>query len=233
LAAKFAGRWRNGAPMALFWTEESANRFVDEVDALKLTKRNNTATPQELARLDELNLQFVAFDYTDDLDGARCPFGAHTRRGNPRSALMFGKKDFLGRPAFDTPGALSNRRRMLRRGLPYGAAEDPPTDQGDHGIILLLLNADLSRQFEFVQEQWFNFANDFKLANDKDPFLGNHGANKDCRAAGRMVIEGDRTTPPYFCSNMPTLVETRGGDYFFVPSMTCLRMIGLGIIDPT
>ena len=24
-----------------------------------------------------------------------------------------------------------------------------------------------------------------------------------------------------------------GGDYFFVPSMTCLRMIGLGIIDPT
>ena len=50
-----------------------------------------------------------------------------------------------------------------------------------------------------------------------------------------MVIEGDaRTnTPPYFCSNMPTFVETRGGDYFFVPSMTCLRMIGLGIIDPT
>ena len=30
-----------------------------------------------------------------------------------------------------------------------------------------------------------------------------------------------------------TLVETRGGDYFFIPSMTCLRMIGLGIIDPT
>jgi hypothetical protein len=39
--------------------------------------------------------------------------------------------------------------------------------------------------------------------------------------------------PPYFCSKMPTLVETGGGDYFFVPSMTCLRMIGLGIIDPT
>ena len=32
---------------------------------------------------------------------------------------------------------------------------------------------------------------------------------------------------------MPTLVETRGGDYFFVPSLTCLRMIGLGIVDPT
>jgi hypothetical protein len=32
---------------------------------------------------------------------------------------------------------------------------------------------------------------------------------------------------------MPTLVETRGGDYFFVPSLTCLRMIARGIIDPT
>ncbi len=233
LAAKFAGRWRNGAPLALFWTEESANRFVAEVNALKVKKQNQTATPQELSRLDELNLQFVAFDYTGDLDGTRCPFGAHTRRGNPRSALMFGKKDVIGGPAFNTPGALTNRRRMLRRGLPYGVVEDHPSDEGDHGIILMLLNADLSRQFEFVQEQWFNFGNDFRLANDQDPFLGNHGFNKDCRAAGRMVIEGDKVTPPYFCNRMPTLVETRGGDYFFVPSMTCLRMIGLGIIDPT
>jgi len=32
---------------------------------------------------------------------------------------------------------------------------------------------------------------------------------------------------------MPTFVETRCGDYFFVPSMTSLRMIGLDIIDPT
>ena len=50
-----------------------------------------------------------------------------------------------------------------------------------------------------------------------------------------MVIQGDARTnrPPYFCDAMPTLVETRGGDYFFVPSMTCLRMIAMGIIDPT
>ena len=50
-----------------------------------------------------------------------------------------------------------------------------------------------------------------------------------------MMIEGDKRagTPPYFCSHMPTFVETRGGDYFFVPSLTCLRMIGLGIVDPT
>ena len=50
-----------------------------------------------------------------------------------------------------------------------------------------------------------------------------------------MTIEGDAVTgkPPYFCNFIPTLVETRGGDYFFLPSLTCLRMIALGIIDPT
>jgi deferrochelatase/peroxidase EfeB len=232
LAAKFAGRWRNGAPLALFPTEESANQFVNEIAALKQKVQNNSATSSEKSRLEELKLQLVAFDYVDDLDGAKCPFGAHTRRGNPRSALMFGQKGAFG-PAFDTPAALTNRRRMLRRGLPYGLVEEHPSDEGDHGVIILLLNADLSRQFEFVQQQWFNFGNDFRLANDQDPILGNHGINKECRGKGRMVIEGDKDKPPYFCSNMPTLVETRGGDYFFVPSMTCLRMIGLGIIDPT
>ena len=229
LAAKFAGRWRNGAPLSRFPLKADADQFDNELTSLTMRARGGKATPQERARLDELKLQLVAFDYTDDLDGAKCPFSAHTRRTNPRSGLEFQ----LG--AFNEPGALSNRRRLLRRGLPYGQVEEQPTDEGDHGVILLLLNADISRQYEFVQQQWINFGNDFRLANDQDPILGNHGINVNCRGEGRMVIEGDAKTsrPPYFCSRMPTLVETRGGDYFFVPSLTCLRMIGLGIVDPT
>ena len=102
-------------------------------------------------------------------------------------------------------------------------------------MIMLIVNADLSRQFEFVQQQWINYGNDFGLANDPDPLLGNHGTNEGRLGGGRMTIEGDVATnrPPYFCDRMPTLVETRGGDYFFVPSLTCLRMIAMGIIDPT
>jgi hypothetical protein len=40
-------------------------------------------------------------------------------------------------------------------------------------------------------------------------------------------------TRPFICDRVPQLVEPRGGDYFFIPSMTALRMIGMGIIDPT
>jgi deferrochelatase/peroxidase EfeB len=232
LAAKFAGRWRNGAPLALFPTREAADGFVRELAALDVLHHAGTLTDEQRVRFTALKLQLVGFDYAEDPDGARCPFGAHTRRTNPRSSLQFQPG------AFATPAALTNRRRMLRRGLTYGRAEEPATDTGDHGVILMLLNADLSRQFEFVQQQWVNFGNDFRLSNDKDPIIGNHAipAGEDGRpATGRMVIEGDKSTgaPPHFCSNMPAFVETRGGDYFFVPSMTCLRMIGLGIIDPT
>lgn len=235
LAAKFAGRWRNGAPLATFPTEAEANAFVNEVSSLQQRARAKGATPEELRRLEHLKLQFVAFDYVDDREGARCPFGSHTRRTNPRSALQFPQSGSNAGPAFATPAALTNRRRILRRGLPYGVVEDIATDTGDHGVIMMVLNADLSRQFEFVQQQWVNFGNDFKLANDRDPLIGNHGANQAGRGSGQMVIEGDGKSgvPPHFCSGIPTFVETRGGDYFFVPSVTSLRMIGLGIVDPT
>ena len=229
-AAKIAGRWRNGAPLVNFPTKASADAFDRELQALTARKHNNTATESEKRRLEHLQLELVAFDYDEDIEGARCPFGAHTRRTNPRSALQFGVKN-----PFATPAALTNRRRLLRRGLPYGRVEDATRDDGDHGVVLLFLNADLSRQFEFVQQQWLNYGNDFRLANDQDPLLGNHGANIEGRGSGRMAIQGDKTTgkPPYFCAGMPTLVETRGGDYYFVPSLTCLRMIAAGTVDPT
>ncbi len=231
LAAKFSGRWRNGAPLVSFPTEESANQFIHELTDAQAKARIQGASQQDKDRYAALQLGIaVLVLLSGDPQGAKGPFGAHTRRTNPRSALEFGNPG-----AFATSGALSNRRRMLRRGLPYGRVEDPTRDDGDHGVVILLMNADLSRQFEFVQQQWINYGNDFRLANDQDPLLGNQGANENCRAQGRMVIEGDAVSgkPPYFCNRMPTLVETRGGDYFFVPSMTCLRMIGLGIVDPT
>jgi Dyp-type peroxidase family len=229
-AAKIAGRWRNGAPIITFPTKESADAFTAELEALFFKSQKAPLSGSEKDRYRHLQQQLVDYDYLEDTKGAKCPFGAHIRRANPRSSLQFGEDK-----PFNTPGALTNRRRIIRRGLPYGAVEDKATDTGDHGVVMMVLNADLSRQFEFVQQQWFNYGNDFKLGNDQDPILGNHGVNVNGRGNGRMLIEGDAATKkaPYFCSGVPTLVETRGGEYFFVPSMTCLRMIGLGIIDPT
>ena len=228
LAAKMAGRWRNGAPLVNYPTEASANEFAEEWANAKrqiATSEDPIERANAKRRFARLNEKMVNFDYTEDQAGGRCPVGAHTRRTNPRSGLQFGEEG-----AFERPDALSNRRRILRRGMPYGDSRDRSDDREEHGIIFMALGADLARQFEFVQQQWMNYGNDFRLGNDKDPLLGNHGPGD-----GRFLIESDPASsrPPHFCSKIPRLVETRGGDYFFVPSLTALRMIADGIVDPT
>lgn len=234
VAAKFVGRWRNGAPLTTYRTEAEANEVVAEWGAA-IAKR-------EEARVEKVGYKeakreygkavakLVAFDYDKDFTGSGCPVGAHARRMNPRGGLEFGRSG-----AFQTRGALTNRRRLLRRGFPYGQREDTPTDDGDHGVIFMILGASIRRQFEFVQQQWLNYGNDFKLGNDKDPLVGNHGDGKEKGPLGRMVIESepDSGKPPLLCGGIPRFVETRGGEYFFLPSVTALRMIGEGIIDPT
>ena len=160
------------------------------------------------------------FTYGDDASGARCPIGAHIRRVHPRDAFGF-------------DGRLINRRRISRRGLPYGpwaSPEDrsPDLDKTERGVAFMVLNASISRQFEFVQQQWINYGNDAHLGNEKDLLIGNHGAGE------KYVIQGDTraANPPFVCAQLPNFVELRGGDYFFLPSMTALGMIAMNLVDP-
>jgi hypothetical protein len=139
----------------------------------------------------------------------------------------------VSKGAFDTPGALSNRRRLLRRGLPYGQVNDRTKDDGNHGIIIMMVNADINRQFEFVQQQWINYGNDFRAGSDKEIILGNHSANEKFPSKAVLQVDPDSDEAPYILPKIPRFVETRGGDYFFIPSMTALRMIARGVIDPT
>lgn len=211
LAAKFVGRWRdNGAPL----TDAPDAPSKAEWDA-----RFAKASPAEQDRM------LSGYTFDNDPHGAKCPFSAHVRRINPRASLETNKG------AFDTPGALSNRRRILRRGLPYGDVKDPTRDDGNHGIIIMMVNANIERQFEFVQQQWINYGNDFRAGNDKEIILGNH--NKAHPSKAVLPVDPDSDQCPYFVRNIPRLVEVRGGDYFFIPSMTALRMIAAGMVDPT
>ena len=92
----------------------------------------------------------------------------------------------------------------------------------------MALNASISRQFEFVQQQWIEYGNDPHLGNDKDMLMGNHGGR------GKFVVQGDASAanPPFICSKLPNFVELRGGDYFFLPSITALGMLAMGLVDP-
>jgi Dyp-type peroxidase family len=206
LKARMAGRWDDGVPLSL------APRFADW---RAFNARLAPGSREWLAAV-------TRFGFGDDPAGDKCPVTAHIRRANTRDML----DPLWDRPAKSRMGsALNNRRRLLRRGLPYGGRGDP---DGEHGIVLLAHCASLFRQFEFVQQQWMNYGLDFGAGNDSCPIVGNHGAG-----ARFTISSPDPAQPPFIAADLPNFVSTRGGDYFFAPSMTALRMIAHGVVDPT
>lgn len=211
LMAKFAGRWQDGVPLVLAPTYADWQAF------------NQKYPPSGSER----KTMLADYTFAGDIDGAACPPSSHTRRVHPRDAL--------GPTLAATPGApspsgteLVNRRRILRRGLPYDTTNE--AGERERGIVMLICCSSLERQYEFVQQQWLNYGMDNNAGNDTCPMLGARS-----EAALKFVIPNrvDGPNPPYICSNLPQFVETKGGAYFFVPSMTSLRLIALGVIDPT
>lgn len=188
-----------------------------EILAAKMAGRWLDGTPLELSpygedpEIRDNPLKNNDFDYENDREGAKCPLGAHTRRTNPRDSLGF-------------QGKLSSRRRILRRGLPYGTStplDKLGDDAAEHGIIFMAINASIERQFEFVQQLWVNYGNDFLQANDLDILTGSHGGK------GQSVLQNDPEGdhPPFICRDIPRFVTVKGGEYFFVPSITALKLI--------
>ncbi|HEV2156792.1 Dyp-type peroxidase [Bradyrhizobium sp.] len=147
------------------------------------------------------------FTYSDDLRGMNCPIGAHVRRLNPRSGLT------------GPNGASVHRHRLLRQGLPYGShlpADATADDGAERGAIMLLVNADIARQFEFVQKVWINDGDFAGLGSDKDPMIGGNDGN------GSFTIPRSGA-PRRRLTGLPAFVSTRGGEYFFLPGIAALR----------
>ena len=219
VSAKLVGRWHDGVPLMAAPTFKAWREFNEELKAAH--------DAEDKPKLAQFALRFTDFNYRKDPAGAVCPVTSHLRRGNPRDML---DPHFSGDKASWDGSALVNRRRILRRGLPYGRYDPAAPSDGEDGIIFLALCSSLFRQFEVVQQQWIQYGLDFNAGSDTCPIVGNHDED------AKMVIAADPDDAagrPFICDRMPQFVEPRGGDYFFIPSMTALRTIGMGIIDPT
>jgi Dyp-type peroxidase family len=151
-----------------------------------------------------------AFDYGADPEGLRCPIGSHVRRMNPRRSLPF-------------DGKLVNRHRIIRRGITYGTPlpDGAPDDGQDRGVIFMCLQASISRGFEFVQTQWANGGNAFRLGQDQDVILG----PQDTQGTAKMTVPGQ---PPYLLGPLARVVTVRGGEYYFTPGVNGLRHLAEG-----
>jgi Dyp-type peroxidase family len=165
-----------------------------------LVEPNQTAAPNTISN---------DFDFSKDPDGNGCPFGSHIRRANPR-AVGLGTSDAESL-------TVANRHRLLRRGRSYGdALADPLTDDGqERGLVFICLNANIERQFEFVQHTWINNVKFAGLYDEDDPLIGR---------VGNFTIP-DQPLRRRVCG-FQQFVGTRGGGYFFLPSLSALAILG-------
>jgi deferrochelatase/peroxidase EfeB len=180
------------------------------------------------------------FTFDGDPEGTRCPFGGHIRRANPRNADLFGRPSWFlsrwlhmlgwGLTSFREDLIASTRfHRILRRGREYGPGLHPddavtPAPPGDppRGLHFICINANISRQFEFVQNAWLMSTKFDALTGESDPLLGNRTAVGDCPDTGNFSVQREgaaarRTT------GLPQFITVRGGAYFFLPSLRALR----------
>ena len=180
LAAKLVGRWRSGAPLALSPERDDPQLGADR-------NRNN------------------AYMFGHDTRGLRCPFGAHSRRMNPRDSVIIGEVRL---------------HRMIRRGTTYG----PPLPDGnlqddgvERGLMFAFIGAHLARQFEFVQAEWVNDGKFFGTPGEKDPMVGSNDGN------GQITVPQQPIRRRF--AGLPAFVVNRGGEYCFVPSLSAVRWL--------
>ena len=188
------------------------------------------------------DVQQNQFTYESDPDGTRCPIGAHIRRGNPRTVDLPGHPGGIigqaihmlgfGETNIREDAAASVRfHRVLRRGREYGPALSPgeavqPTPPGDpeRGLHFLALNANIERQFEFVQNAWMARTKFDGLTEESDPLLGNREPAAGCPFTNTFSIPQQGKVRRRLME-MPQFVTVRGGAYFFMPGIRALRYL--------
>jgi len=152
------------------------------------------------------------FDYSDDSRGRRAPFGCHIRRMNPRDTNLTRLTDV-------------NLHRLIRRGTTYGPPYDPNAvseadDEVPRGAYFLFVSAKAMATIEFLQQEWINDGNFVGLGDERDPIIG-------------LQQEGVAFTIPKDpvrrrVRGIETFNILRGGEYFFMPSISGLNWLANG-----
>ena len=150
--------------------------------------------------------------FHEDPDGLRCPLGAHIRRSNPRDSLA-------PRPGTQASIDVGKRHRIIRRGREQAGSGDgatpgspPPTT----GLHFVCLNANIARQFEFIQATWVSNPKFNGLYEEADPLVGTQ-PGRTFRIPGTPV----RTR----VTGLPAFVRVEAGGYFFLPGIKAIRYL--------
>ena len=149
------------------------------------------------------------FDYSNDSRGRQVPLGCHIRRMNPRDTQLSRLSDV-------------NLHRLIRRGTTFGTPYDPNAlsaadDEVPRGAYFLFISAKAMATIEFLQQEWINDGDFIGAGRERDPIIG-------------LQEEGATFTIPHEpvrrrIHGIETFNVLRGGEYFFLPSLSALAWL--------
>ena len=150
------------------------------------------------------------FNYVNDPAGRQAPFGCHIRRMNPRDTELTRLTDV-------------NLHRLIRRGTTFGPPYDPKAlskedDEVPRGAYFLFISAKAMASIEFLQQEWINDGNFVGLGDERDPIVG---VQED-----GAIFTIPRTPVRRRVHGIETFNILRGGEYFFMPSLSALKWLG-------
>ena len=152
------------------------------------------------------------FNYANDARGRQAPFGCHIRRLNPRDTKLTRLTDV-------------KLHRLIRRGTTYGPPYDPNAlseadDEVPCGTYFLFISAKAMATMEFLQQEWINDGNFIGIGDERDPIIGLQGDGATFtipKDPVRRLVRG-----------IETFNVLRGGEYFFMPSISALEWLANG-----
>lgn len=205
LAARLVGRWRSGTPVAKCPHADMSYNAESSSDNL--------------------------ISFKDDPKGTTTPLWSHLRKTNPRDGFPDPKGGTF-------PDRKFNHRRIMRRGIPYGLPFDPSASalngpDAPRGLVFVCYQADLYRQFEFIQRDWMNdetFPKPNPNTHHEEVEPGRHPAGADPVAGEETVVSwerpnGDGEPVPLKFSQF---VRTEGAVYAFLPSISVIDQLAEG-----
>ncbi|MFI6155907.1 Dyp-type peroxidase [Kitasatospora sp. NPDC051170] len=214
LAARMVGRWRSGAPVC-------KHRDRDVPNSPDAAKDND-------------------FDFRDDLEGLVTPLWSHLRKTSPRDGLQ----ETPDKPPI--PAKTLDGRRIMRRGTPYGAPFDPASEgpggpDDPRGLLFICYQADLQRQFEFIQADWMDQPNFPPNRDSGADTPAGHASprplpGKDPVTQEAPDVDFEHLGPDGLIDHTPLsfqqFVQTTGSVYAFMPSLSILRGLCEGRLTP-
>jgi deferrochelatase/peroxidase EfeB len=116
-----------------------------------------------------------------------------------------------------------NIHRLIRRGTTYGPPYDPnalseEADEIPRGAYFLFISAKAMATMEFLQQEWINEGEFIGMRDERDPIIGLQEEGATFTIPGKPVRRRIR--------GIETFNVLRGGEYFFMPSISALKWIG-------